>query len=508
MPRITNIHNNGTVDISWSNRMNVISNLTVLSNIDDTVRINDTEYTYMVVELEFGHYTETDKTVFEWRVVNMTERTMRLQLDFEHPEFVGQYFNEPDFLKITFFGFHHFMDTAGRVVHPETSIRKQMVPQDSLASLEYAKNAGLAGQVGIVIAISSNVVINLLFAGSLQMLLGAVKHIQILGHMMLVRLTIPATAQVFFSYLLRIVCLDLIDLDEWYDSVLELKDNRALSPNFSMMDYESLYSIRNYGSLYFIFAIAPTVVVIAWLLKFFNNEIALRVHLKVMNLAFWGSTLSFMNESLLLFCLCGMINTHDLGWDTYGQVINSVNAIVFLAISLFTLFFFGLFFQLNMRYVLKYKRSFREKYFSFFGQLNYIRQKKKAFFFIFFTAVRKVLMCASLVYLQADPLFTVHTFYAFGIFMSLSVAYIKPFRDPINNKLEFLNEVSTLVVAYHLICLTDFLVDLDKKASVANSLILFTVGTILLNLTMVIGSSLIKMYQRAKWKQIQLNKIE
>ena len=70
--------------------------------------------------------------------------------------------------------------------------------------------------------------------------------------MILVKVQIPATASAFYGFLLRVLALDLIDLDEDFDSWFG-KTTQPLDGNFSMLGYESLYAMRNFGSLILIF---------------------------------------------------------------------------------------------------------------------------------------------------------------------------------------------------------------------------------------------------------------
>ena len=231
-------------------------------------------------------------------------------------------------------------------------------------------------------------------------MLSAFKNLQILGHMMLVRMTIGGDAQIFFSYLLQMVCLDFVDMDDIFDSVLQLTPKQPLAPNFNHLDYDSTYSIRNFGSLFMMFLIVPLSLLIAYPLKYIKHSKAAKIHVSLMNSLHWSGTINFLNESLLLFALCGMINTMALTWDNYGAAINSICAIIFLGISLYMMIFWASFYRINENNLTGYKEKFRLKYANIYSELNVLRHKEQAFNYMFLVASRKIVMSASLVYLQ------------------------------------------------------------------------------------------------------------
>ena len=68
--------------------------------------------------------------------------------------------------------------------------------------------------------------------------------------------------------------------------------------------------------------------------------------------------------------------------------------------------------------------------------------------------------------------------------------HVKPFEQPLLNKLEFFNELSILVAAYHLPLFTDFVDDRTTHYFAGWSLILFVICNILVNLTVMFKRTL------------------
>ena len=95
----------------------------------------------------------------------------------------------------------------------------------------------------------ANTLLNILFSGTLQQILSVLKQLQIMVHMMLVRVKSPGNVNLFFGFLLVVVAMDPLDMDDVYDEYLSLDETNPIAPNFSYLGYQSLYSMKNFGSL-------------------------------------------------------------------------------------------------------------------------------------------------------------------------------------------------------------------------------------------------------------------
>jgi len=79
---------------------------------------------------------------------------------------------------------------------------------------------------------------------------------QILVHMVLVNVSLPANASMFFSFLLQVVAFDVIPTDGPYDAIFGFEESNPVTTNFGLMGYESVYCIRNLGSAFLMFLLA------------------------------------------------------------------------------------------------------------------------------------------------------------------------------------------------------------------------------------------------------------
>jgi hypothetical protein len=102
------------------------------------------------------------------------------------------------------------------------------------------------------------------------------------------------------------------------------------------MGYESLYVIINLGALFFVI-FAPYLL---WLFIFvvvgFCAPKYKKFKQKFTDTVFFNKTFAFFNETYLLFAMCASLNMHYLLWNTWGNVTNSLFAILLLvAVVLF-----------------------------------------------------------------------------------------------------------------------------------------------------------------------------
>jgi len=114
------------------------------------------------------------------------------------------------------------------------------------------------------------------------------------------------------------MALDIINCDDFFDRELELTPTEPLSYNFEKIGYESLYSIRNFGSLSFAFLIIPGIILIANFIGLFNCRPCKTARDKVNKAYFWNGIIGFINENFILICICWMLNLKHFGWNGSG----------------------------------------------------------------------------------------------------------------------------------------------------------------------------------------------
>ena len=74
-----------------------------------------------------------------------------------------------------------------------------------------------------------NFALNMVLSGALQEMLASMKKMQIMIHLLLIEVQIPATCQIFFGSLLKLVTYELIDISPYIRKGLKLNDDYSFS---------------------------------------------------------------------------------------------------------------------------------------------------------------------------------------------------------------------------------------------------------------------------------------
>ena len=326
--------------------------------------------------------------------------------------------------------------------------------------------------------------------------------------MLLVNLPSPDSSKIFFAALLKIVALDLVDLDDSFDEWLNLIETKPISENFSMMGYESLYVIRNFGSLIFIFPIGMFILFIGWLLKFTKRKAAVKIHLAILKFFIFGGTIAFFSESFLLMTVSLMTNTLNFKFSDFGSLVNSLVTIVFAIFATGYLVFASTFFFNKIVKINKHKFEFKRKFSMLYNDLNVKRNGKLAFVHQLMSTWRKLILCVVVVYMQSLPVFSIFVLNFLSVAMLIATGLIRPYKVKKLNTIDMVNEATALMVIYHLFCFSDFVLDGPARNTMGTSMVLLTVLSLVFNLGGMAYCSLRDSCRRAQLKYIKNQKIK
>ena len=85
--------------------------------------------------------------------------------------------------------------------------------------------------------------------------------------MPLFNITLPANAGVFFNEIMKIAAFDIIELNDFLDSILQLEPTEPISENFATVGFESRYFLHNLGTLCLIVLVYPFACLLQLLMK-------------------------------------------------------------------------------------------------------------------------------------------------------------------------------------------------------------------------------------------------
>jgi hypothetical protein len=108
--------------------------------------------------------------------------------------------------------------------------------------------AGMVGQSSKWMVVV-NFVKNALIGGSLSEMFGATNKLQLMVHLLITNVKIPANAQIYFSQLLQLVTFSLIDLEPLLRRWLHLQDQMDFNKNFFALGYHSVFFIVNLNNM-------------------------------------------------------------------------------------------------------------------------------------------------------------------------------------------------------------------------------------------------------------------
>ena len=108
----------------------------------------------------------------------------------------------------------------------------------------------------------ANFFLAIAFGISLQELLGLINSLQIVAHLPLNNVPLPANCYFMFDILVKIVTFDLFPMHQYYD--FNFTSTEAWSNSFAWLDYDSLNFVENMGSVTLLFGLTLILALIAF----------------------------------------------------------------------------------------------------------------------------------------------------------------------------------------------------------------------------------------------------
>jgi len=209
-------------------------------------------------------------------------------------------------------------------------------------------------------AVIATFLLNLLVGTALQEMFAFMKKSQIMVHLLIINVTIPGVAQVFFSGLLGFLQYNIIDLSPKVRYVFGLHIDDSVNDNFFNLGYSSTYFVVNMGNLYLLMVYIGFKLCFTRATRNAKHERVVKVRDWLATDLYWGTVLSFMEESYIIISVSCVANFTRLHFNHAGLAINSILAILAMA-ALVVYTFFSYFWLKRNHGSLKLK-SFKDKY--------------------------------------------------------------------------------------------------------------------------------------------------
>ena len=172
------------------------------------------------------------------------------------------------------------------------------------------------------VSFSFSLIVNLLVNQRMNKLLGKIKNLQVIVHLTLMQVLMPANSQVFMSVIFKLVTYDMFDASPLTDTFYSPTDTEV-DASLVQLGYESAYCLINLGScLYLIIGQILIVIFEALFLACFrlkcwhgrSHKTSVRADKckrffeKQLNGVFMNSTLTTIDGVLLVFMFNSAIN--------------------------------------------------------------------------------------------------------------------------------------------------------------------------------------------------------
>jgi hypothetical protein len=213
LPFIIRISGTGRVSIKFTEAIKA-TNTTNITN--GTLFIEGIERPIIeIIVLPFDKHKVVN---FTWECLNFTTEGMELQLYFEKPTRVS-YEIPLDMLNITFWGQPFFKAVTRMDYVPMAyNISFPIPPQMDSSMGKFLENDLTHASIEKKMSVFGSYLTQVLISAALQPILEMINKSQIIVHMNLVNISIPAAASIYYSYLFSIIAFSLLPTDDYFDA--------------------------------------------------------------------------------------------------------------------------------------------------------------------------------------------------------------------------------------------------------------------------------------------------
>jgi hypothetical protein len=248
---------------------------------------------------------------------------------------------------------------------------------------------------------------------------------------MLINLAYPATSTFFFGIMMEVLTFQFYDFTDFYCRVLKLDDDgeSAYTAQFSMMGYDSMYLIVNFGTLCWLFLVTPLCWIAASIATRINRLVfgwIGRIWSRKMFFNYW---IGLFSDTYLFLGMCAALNFRYFYFDSFGNGLNSTLAIIIaIILSAFPLFI-ALFYRRFKRLSFKRVGRFLSRYGNGIVGLNFKRRGNSVLVYQCASMIQKIILIVTVVRFQEYPVFSIFLFILNALVMIVIAGYTEPFTS-------------------------------------------------------------------------------
>eukprot|EP00347_Sterkiella_histriomuscorum_P020476 403337656 len=382
-------------------------------------------------------YIEKDPIIKDWNVKSVSEKLIKIQLEFNDPTYVSQSRKSSDKTSNSFESFSVSFLVPPQV--PESS--KNKIDVKVLGLMKLLQEAlGSAGGV-VIVAILTNTGLSFFLNISMKNLWNLVTTLQLITHLPLLNIYIPGNAVEVMKAFISISNLNLIPKDltkSIFDSIIPSTDSESQDKN-TLMGYGSSSILVNIGSIAIV-----------------------------------------------------LISTKQ----EQGNESNSMMTVLF-ALSLFILpafFVYLLWKNFNKFEDKNFIAAFGSLFYGFKYRTYFVIQNRGIYF------LRRMIYAILIAFSQSQNFPTLSTMLALNQAQIMILAFALPCHNWKDTISEFLNEASFYLITLSLIPLSDASVDIDIKQLIGWYIVFATISNILLNYLLMMLSMIVGLINKIRQK--------
>ena len=154
---------------------------------------------------------------------------------------------------------------------------------------------------------------NIFYKLSLNKLLNAIKHLQILMHVMLIDTFCTTHVESFIKSVMEIVNFEVIDIKDYMVDFLKIEESDPINIHFDASGYETSNVFLNMGPVLVIIVISPIYIGILYLLSKCCCFTKVRNYLtRVLKKTLFNRMIMFVEGIMLLVSTCAWINIYQV----------------------------------------------------------------------------------------------------------------------------------------------------------------------------------------------------
>ena len=291
----------------------------------------------------------------------------------------------------------------------------------------------------------TNFILNVSLSQSLSMMLSLVKQLQIIVHLLLMDVIMPANTGFLFSFIIGILTYDPINISDQVRIIAGLDDIQIEDENFKALSYGSPYALINFGSLNLILLISAAIFLIHLLCS-----ICYCVRLKTfgrdqLKKTCCNRVLSFIDCSFLVLLFNSLLNIQTVSSGkakvNSSYWISLVLIILCLAFWIFQIIFFFKYYDRLQEPLIK------ERFGIIYEDSNLTKDYKRRVMHRIVSIFRVILLCVSIIFWQKGDWLVIQV----SLVNILTIWVInelgnKPYKLPAINRFELASESLILLI--------------------------------------------------------------